>query len=463
MPSEFRIEQDSLGEVQVPGDALYGAQTTRAIHNFPISGLRLQKCFITSQAMVKRAATVANIHTGKLDQAIGQAILKACDQVIAGKHLDQFVVDVYQAGAGTSQNMNMNEVIANLALQSMGEERGDYKKIHPNDHVNMSQSTNDTIPTTINISTARSLQNLIPQLQELCAALSKKATEFDEVFKSARTHLQDAVPMTLGQEFSGYAYTLREHIHSLKQANEYLYDLPIGGTAAGTGLNTHPQYREEAILELNRLTNLRFKPAENLFKAMQNTDAALKVSAALRNLAVSLTKISNDIRLLSSGPATGFYEIKLPPVQPGSSIMPGKVNPVMAEMVNMVCFQVIGNDTTLSHAVAASQLEINVMMPVIAYNILHSIEILSNSVRIFTHRCVEGIQSNPEKCLEYLEKNPIIVTALNQYIGYEKAAAIAKRSYLENRSIKELVLEEKLMDEEELNRVLDYRKMVFIE
>ena len=332
MKQEFRIERDSLGEVQVPVNAYFGAQTARAVQNFPISGLRLSSRFIAAQAMVKRAAAVANMKLDQLDRRIGEAITQACDEIIAGKLHDQFVVDVYQAGAGTSQNMNANEVIATRALEILGEERTSYTLIHPNDHVNMAQSTNDTIPTSIHISTALALQDFYPVLNDLQNELFRKAKEYRKIFKSGRTHLQDAVPITLGQEFSGYAAAIQDQTEHLKQTGEKLLALPLGGTAAGTGLNAHPRYRIEAVGEISRLTGLPFQPAANLFKAIQNPDPVLQVSGALRSLTVTLCKIASDIRLLSSGPATGLYEIKLPPVQPGSSIMPGKVNPVMAEM-----------------------------------------------------------------------------------------------------------------------------------
>lgn len=456
---QHRIEKDYLGEVKVPANAYYGVQTARARENFPVSGLRLQKRFVIAQAIVKKAAALANMSSGRLDEKTGSAIAAACDEIISGRLLDQFVVDVYQAGAGTSQNMNANEVIANRAIEILGSEKGNYKIVHPNDHVNMAQSTNDVIHATMHVAAVQAIAELVPVLEKLRQELENKSARFSDIVKSGRTHLMDAVPITLGQEFSGYASMINHGIRRISDAAESAKELGIGGTAVGTGLNAGTDYAKNAVKEINKITGMDFKNAENMFEAMQNTDAILELSSALRSLAVSLTKISNDIRLLGSGPSTGLDEITLPAVQPGSSIMPGKVNPVMAEMLNMVCYQVMGNDAAISNATGAGQLELNVMMPVIAYNILNSIEIITNGVNAFTQKCVRGIQANEEKCREYLEKNPIAVTALNPHIGYEKAAEVAKRAYKENKSIKQVAVEMGLLSEEKLNSILDYKKM----
>jgi len=459
----FRIEKDTLGEVRVPKDAYYGAQTQRAVENFPISGLRLQPAFIRAQAIIKRAAAHANIAAGKLDKAIGNALIQTADEIVSGKLLDQFVVDVYQAGAGTSQNMNMNEVLANRAIEILGGNRGDYAIVHPNDHANMAQSTNDTIPTAIHIAVVEETHHtLFPALNVLQSALKEKSRTFDGIVKSGRTHLQDAVPIRLGQEFSGYARMIELGAERITRSLDGLLELGIGGTAVGTGLNTDPEYRDRVIEDINRSTGLNFRRAENLFEAMQGMDAVVEFSGAIRTVATSLTKIADDLRLLSSGPTTGLNEIQLPVVQPGSSIMPGKVNPVLAEMMNMVCYQVFGCDTAILHAARSSQLELNVMMPVIAYNVLFAIEILSNGITAFTEKCVVGIKANPEVCEGYVEKNPALATALNPYIGYQKAAELAKRSIEEKTSIRELVLREKLMDETQLSKILDYRRMTEI-
>ncbi len=456
---EYRIEKDYLGEVNVPKNAYYGVQTARAVQNFPVSVLRLQKRFIIAQAIVKKAAALANMNSGKLDKKIGNAIAEACDEIISGKLIDQFVVDAYQAGAGTSQNMNANEVIANRAIEILGSEKGNYRLVHPNDHVNMAQSTNDVIHSTIHVAAVQGISGLMPMLEKLQGGLEKKSEEFSGIVKSGRTHLMDAVPVTLGQEFSGYAAMIKQNMRRIKNATEAVKELGIGGTAVGTGLNAGSAYSKQVVREINNITGLGFRNADNMFEAMQSTDAILELSASLRSLAASLTKIANDLRLLSSGPSTGLNEIALPAVQPGSSIMPGKVNPVMAEMLNMVCYQVMGNDTTISNATSAGQLELNVMMPVIAYNILNSIEILTNGIDAFTERCVNGIKANEEKCREYLEKNPIAVTALNPYIGYEKAAEVAKRAYGEGKTIRQVVLEMGLLPEDKLDKILDYKKM----
>ena len=463
MDGNFRKEKDTLGEVSVPRDVYYGAQTQRAVENFPVSGMQLQPAFVRAQAMIKKAAAHANMAAGKLKGSIGKVIIQAADEIIDGKFHDQFVVDVYQAGAGTSQNMNINEVLANRAIEILGGKRGDYSIVHPNDHVNMGQSTNDTIHTAIHIAAVEEThQNLLPSLSKLQAALEEKAQMFDDIVKTGRTHLQDAVPVRLGQEFGAYARMIELGQRRVMRGLDSLLELCIGGSAAGTGLNTDPAYRDRAIEQINKMTKHNYRKAENLFEAMQGMDALVEFSGALRTLATSLTKIADDLRLLSSGPTAGLNEIQLPAVQPGSSIMPGKVNPVLAEMMNMVCCQVMGCDITIVLAARHGQLELNVMMPVIAYNVLLGIGILANGINAFTEKCIAGITANRDICAGYVEKNPSIATALNPYIGYQRAAELAKRSIKEDVSIRELVLREKLMDEKKLNEVLDYKRMTDI-
>jgi fumarate hydratase class II len=457
---KYRIEQDTLGEVMVPEEAYYGAQTQRARENFQVSSLRLQTPFIRAQAVIKRSAAQANQASGRLPTDIAKAVVKAADEVIAGKLADQFVIDVFQAGAGTSQNMNMNEVLANRAAELLGGAKGDYSRVHPNDSVNMGQSTNDTIPTAIHISACSEIhERLLPTAAKLEKALKKKAKEFDPVLKSGRTHLQDAVPMRLGQEFGAYAHMIAQGRKRIEHASEALLELPIGGSAVGTGLNTTPNYRKDIIRHINKASGFRFRAAPNMFEAMQNLDAVVEVTGALRVLATSLIKIANDLRLLSSGPRTGLGEIELPAVQPGSSIMPGKINPVLAEMLNMVCFHALGCDTTIQHAAQAGQLELNVMMPVVAYNLLLEIEILTGGMNSFTERCVTGIKANEDTCRYYAERSAALATALSPYIGYNKAAELAKKALETNRTVRELVLDKKILRKDELEKILDIYKM----
>jgi len=458
--TEFRMEKDSIGEVKVPASAYFGAQTQRAVENFPVSGLRLQPIFLRALGLVKWASARANMKLGMLEKVKGEAIVQAAQEVLQGRLDSQFVVDVFQAGAGTSQNMNTNEVIANRAIEILGGRRGDYSVVHPNDHVNMAQSTNDVFHTAMHIAALEATnEKLLPALEELRRALGKKSREFRNVVKAGRTHLQDAVPITMGQEFSGYESMIAHGIERIKNACSSLEEVNIGGTAVGTGLNAHPRFPLTVIQEINDFTGLHLKKPENIFEATQSCDAAVEASSALKVLAVSMNKISNDLRLLSSGPRTGLGEILLPAVQPGSSIMPGKVNPVMAEMLNMVCYQVIGNDLTIALAGEAGQLELNVMMPVIAYNLLQSIEILANAVRAFTDRCVRGIAVNEEVCLRYAENSIALATALNLAIGYEKAAKIANIAFKKGKSVKEVALEEGILSKEELDEILDLRRM----
>ncbi|MBI4688130.1 MAG: aspartate ammonia-lyase [Nitrospirae bacterium] len=457
----MRIEEDTLGRVILPENVYFGAQTKRAMDNFPISGLRLPRPFIKAQGIIKLAAAKTNGSLGLINKRLSKAIEKAAEEVIKGLHDKDFVVDVYQAGAGTSQNMNINEVIANRAVELLGKKRGDYKVVHPNDHVNMAQSTNDTIPTAIYISASELIkEQLAPSLKALHEELSTKSREFSRIVKSGRTHLQDAVPMTLGQEFSGYAEAVKNDTKRIQRASKSLLYLPIGGNALGTGINAHPRFQAMVVKEIRNITGINFTKANNLFEGIQNVNPALEVSASLRGLAITLIKIANDIRLLSSGPRTGLAEIVLPPVQPGSSIMPGKVNPVMAEMLNMVCFQVIGNDTAIAYATQASQLELNVMMPVIAYNLLFSIEILSNAVKAFNERCLQGIKANEQKCREFAENTLAIATALNPLIGYSSAAKVSKEAYINGKTVKEVTVEKGILGEKEADAFLNPFKLI---
>jgi fumarate hydratase class II len=459
MTEEYRISRDSLGEVRVPENAYYGAQTERARHNFPISGLRLPHRFIRAQGIIKRAAAIANRNVGDLDPNLAAAIIQAAEEVIEGRLNDHFVVDVYQAGAGTSQNMNANEVIANRACELLGGRRGDTSLVHPNDHVNMAQSTNDTIHVAMNIAAMEAVtHDLMPNLLHLEEELFKKAKKWDSIVKSGRTHLQDAVPMRLGQEFGGYAQAVKMRRELLKQVSERLLIIGLGGNAVGTGINAHPDYSEKAIEEVAQFTRLKFRKPDNYFTFVQNPDAAIEVSGQLRSLAVTVMKIANDIRLLSSGPRTGLAEIQLPAVQPGSSIMPGKVNPVLPEMMNMICYQVLGCDMTVASAGSASQLELNVMMPVMAFNLLHAIQILSTGIRAFTDKCIAGMEANEERCLFYAEMSTSVATALNPLIGYDRAAEIAKKAYIENKPVREVAKGEGLT-EEQLDQYLNLSEM----
>ncbi len=457
---EFRLERDTMGEVKVPSSAYYGAETQRAFQNFPISGLRLPREFIRAMALIKLSAARANMLLGLLDPSKGEAIASAAKEIMEGALFEQFVVDVFQTGSGTSTNMNLNEVIANRAIELLGGRRGDKSIVHPNDHVNMCQSTNDVFPSAIHVSAAETIgRKLIPGLRVLYDALEKKAKEFEDVVKAGRTHLQDAVPITLGQEFSGYASMIRHGIKRAEQARDSLLELPLGGTAVGTGLNAHPKYAEVAIGEINRLTGFSFRKAENTFEAMQGKDACVEASGLLKTIAASLMKISNDLRLLNSGPRTALGEIDLPAMEPGSSIMPGKVNPVIPEALGLVAAQVYGNDAAIAVCGSLGQLELNVMMPVIAYNLLQSIEILANGSRILGEKCVAGITADRKRCLDYAERTLMMVTRLTPKIGYDNAAKIAKRAMAENKSLRQIVLEEGVLRKGELDEVLDLKKM----
>ncbi len=450
-PQEYRKEKDSLGELNVPATALYGAQTQRAVENFPISGLRPWRAFIWSIAVVKRAAALVNFELGLFNDRevdgkhftagqLSNAITQAAAEVMDGKWDDQFVVDPFQAGAGTSHNMNANEVIANRATQMLGGDLGKYY-VHPNDHVNMAQSTNDVIPTSIRLGALWRVDELLISLNNLQTSLEDKAKEFDDVIKSGRTHLQDAVPVRLGQEFGAYAKAVERDKERVRRAAYGLRRLGIGGTAVGSGLNAHPEYHARMVKKLSELTGLELYESDNLFESMQSMADAADFSASLRTLALTLIRIANDFRLLSSGPSTGLDEIRLPAVQPGSSIMPGKVNPVLAEMLDQAMFHVIGCDTTVALAAGAGQLELNVMMPVIAHNLFEMMQVMIGSVNAFTERAVRGVTANREKAEGWLAKNAIIVTALNPVIGYSQGAALVKEALAKNASIKELAIE----------------------
>ena len=456
---ETRVEKDSLGDRVIPKDAYYGVQTHRALENFPISGLRPKPAYVEATVHIKRAAAVVNKELGLLDSKKADAIIQASDEVLAGKLREWFLVDVYQAGAGTSHNMNCNEVLANRAIEILGGQKGDYKMVSPNDDVNMAQSTNDVCPTAIRIGGLMEIRKLLPTLENLEKEFLKKGKEFDHIVKSGRTHLMDAVPVRLGQEFTAYGVNIRKHWNAIEQAAESSKELGIGGTATGTGLNAHPKFRKMMADQLTKQTGINFKMAEDYFEAMQSLRPMVELSGAIRNFAQDLSRISNDIRLLGSGPKTGLGEINLPAVQPGSSIMPGKVNPSIVEMVNMVCFQVIGCDTTVLMSAQAGQLELNVMMPVVAFNLLHEIEILKNAVDVFIKYCIRGLTANQERCQSYAENSTSIVTVLNPHIGYLAGAEIAKEYLKSGKPIRQLVLEKKLLTPEQLDKVFDLRGM----
>ncbi len=449
-----RIEKDSMGEMAVPATAYYGAQTARALHNFPISGLKPHPAFVWATVTIKKCAALSNMSTGRLPTEIGTAIVAAADEILAGALADQFVVDPFQAGAGTSHNMNINEVLANRALELLGRQPGDFSTLHPNDHVNMAQSTNDVIPTAIRLASLEMLDPLLEQLEGLELALAAKAEEFDHILKSGRTHLQDAVPIRMGQEFGAYSSAIRKNREGLESCISALLELGIGGTAVGTGLNAEPAYITAMIAELTRATGFPLIASPDLFEAMQNMDPFLALSSSLRRTAVNLGRIANDLRLLASGPRTGLDEIRLPAIQPGSSIMPGKINPSMAEMTNMVCFQVMGCDQAVLLAAQAGQLELNVMMPLISWNLTFSLELLKNCVQKFTESCISGIVANEGRCRRYLDDSLGLVTVLAPYIGYNASAAIAKESVSSGRSIREIVLEQGLMAVEELDKIM---------
>ena len=455
----LRQEKDSIGTKEIPADVYYGIQTARAVENYPISGMKAHPTLIRAFGMVKQAAAEANKSLGLVDEKRADAIMRASQEVIEGKWNHQFVVDVFQAGAGVSFHMNTNEVIANRAVEILGGTLGDYSIVHPNDHVNYGQSTNDVFPTGMRLATLLELEKLYAVLESLAAACEAKGKEFHNIMKSGRTHVQDAVPMRLGQEFAAYGVSMKKAIGSIRQASESLRELGLGGSAVGTGINTHPDYREKAIASLARISGQKVVPTADMRWAMQSNSPMAETSGALRNLALEVIRISNDLRLLASGPNTGFAEINLPALQPGSSIMPGKINPVMPELAAMVAFQVVGNDTAVALAVQAGQLELNVMMPTMTYSVLQSITILTNMLKVFTDKCVKGITANERRCNFYAQSTVSLATALNPYIGYAKAAEIAKESVETGRSIIEIAREKKLLSEKEINEILDPVRM----
>ncbi|HKF22944.1 MAG TPA: aspartate ammonia-lyase [Candidatus Angelobacter sp.] len=450
-----RTEKDSIGTKEIPADAYYGVQTVRAVENYPISGMRAHPVLIRAIAMVKRAAAEANKSLGLVDAKRADAIMQAAQEVIDGKWNHQFVVDVFQAGAGVSFHMNSNEVIANRAVEILGGKLGDYSIVHPNDHVNYGQSTNDVFPTSMRLATLLELEKLYPALEGLAGALEAKGKEFHNIMKSGRTHMQDAVPMRLGQEFAAYGMAIRKAVADIRQAADSLRELGLGGSAVGTGINTHPDYRAKAVANLSRISGQKLTPAADMRWAMQSNAGMAQVSAALRNLALEIIRLSHDLRLLASGPNTGLAEINLPGLQPGSSIMPGKINPVMPELAAMVSFQVIGNDTAVAFAVQGGQLELNVMMPTMAYSVLQSITILTNMVKVFTEKCIAGLTANAKRCDFYAQSTVSLATALNPYIGYAKAAEIVKESVATGRSIIDIARDKKLLTEQEIAEILD--------
>ena len=457
--SATRVERDPLGELPVPAAALWGIQTERARLNFPISNLRPLAPFVDAVVRIKKAAALTHKETRRLDAKLADAIIRAADEILGGQHRDQFVVDPYQAGAGTSHNMNANEVLANRANELLGGKRGDYKPVHPNDHVNMAQSTNDVIPTAIRLAVLAELPGLLDALDRLARAFLAKGKAFDPIVKSGRTHLQDATPIRLGQEFAAYGHTVERNRERIVRAADDLRDLGIGGTAVGTGLNAEPQYPALMVKQLRVITGVELREGKDRVQLMQSMGDPAAFSGALRTYAADLGKIASDLRLLASGPRTGFAEIVLPAVQPGSSIMPGKVNPSIAEMVNMVCYQAIGNDVAVAAAAEAGQLELNVMMPVIAHNILASMLILGNATRVLAERCVEGIEADAAQCAHWLERSPALVTALAPKIGYAEAAKLAKEAVAKNVTVRQLVIEKGLLKGKELDEVLDLRAM----
>ena len=460
MANETRIETDSLGDVEVPGDVLYGAQTQRAALNFPVSGLRLPRGVIRALGLIKKAAAEINRDTGALDPTLAQAVATAAHEVAAGQHDAEFVVDIFQTGSGTSSNMNANEVIANRAIQLLGGKVGSKKPVHPNDHVNKGQSSNDVFPTAVYIAAIEAVErDLLPAMRALEGALAAKAKAFDHIVKIGRTHLMDAVPIRLGQEFSGYTAMMTGAIRRVESTCAPLSELALGGTAVGTGLGADPEFAPRVIAIISREIAIGLRQAPNLFEALSAHDALVETSGALRSAAVSLTKIANDIRWLGSGPRCAIGEIEIPDLQPGSSIMPGKVNPVMSEMLLMVNAQVIGNDATIAWGGAAGNFELNVMTPVMAYNLLHSVQILANGCRLFAARCVEGLEANVDRCNALVEQSLAMVTALAPVIGYDAAAAIAKESVKTGKTVRQLCLERNVLPPDDLARLLDPRTM----
>ncbi len=458
--TDYRVEKDSIGEVRVPKNALYAAQTQRAVDNFPVSGLKPWAAFIWSMATIKRAAAEVHKELGLLDEKYADAIVEAAQEVIDGKHNNEFVVDPFQAGAGTSHHMNVNEVIANRANQILGYSLEDSDKpVHPNDHVNMAQSTNDTIPTAIRLGVLWRLDELVDTLQHFVDVTREKANQWDDIVKSGRTHVQDAVPVCLGQEVGAWATAIKRQIDKVNFAADGLRRLGIGGTAAGTGLNAHPEYHARMVAKLSELTGFELHESDDLFESMQSMQDPVFFSAALRNVAMDFTRIANDVRLLSAGPTTNIAELTCPTVQPGSSIMPGKINPVLAEMLNQAMYHVMGNDQTVNMSGMAGQFELNVMMPIISHNLNEMMQVMIGSVSAFTDKLMAGLTANEERAEHWLSRNPILVTALNPILGYNKGAEVAKKALAENKTVKQVVLEMGLMTEEEVDDALNARAM----
>ncbi len=463
LPSKkfYRMEKDSMGPVKVPKEAYYGAQTQRAIENFPVSGWRFGREFIYAMGLIKYAAAKTNLELGLLEKRMARAIEQASQEVMEERWDEQFVIDIFQTGSGTSTHMNANEVIANRANEILGERRGIYRPVHPNDHVNICQSSNDVFPSAIHIASVTLLQQkLLPAMRDLHKTLKDKGREFHPILKIGRTHLQDAIPIRLGQEFEGYARQTELGIHRIRKAMGSLYELPLGGTAVGTGANTHPLFSKKAISVINKKIGGHFRKAVSHFEAQGARDASVEMSGTLKTVAASLIKIANDIRWLGSGPRCGIGEILLPETQPGSSMMPGKVNPVIPESLIQVCAQVIGNDSAITLGGLSGHFELNAMMPLIAYNLLESIRLLANAVNNFSERCIKGLKADRKRCEEMIEKSLALVTALAPKIGYEKAARIAKKAYDQNMTIRDVLKEERLLPSRELNRLLDPRSMI---
>ncbi|RBW67296.1 aspartate ammonia-lyase [Bacillus taeanensis] len=456
---QFRIEKDFLGEKEVPYDAYYGIQTLRAVENFPITGYRVHESLIYAIALVKKAAAQANIATEHLSPYFGHAIIEAADEILSGKLHDQFIVDPIQGGAGTSLNMNANEVIANRALELLGKEKGNYAYLSPNSHINMAQSTNDVFPTTIHIAALNMLKKLLNVMRYMASVFSERAQSFDHIIKMGRTHLQDAVPIRLGQEFESYHRMILRDIKRIARTHEHLYEVNMGATAVGTGLNADPKYIEAVVGYLSEFSGLPLTGAEHLVDATQNTDAYTELSSALKISMVNMSKIANDLRFMASGPRTGLNEIHLPSRQPGSSIMPGKVNPVMAEVINQIAFHVMGNDQTISLASEAGQFELNVMEPVLVFNLLQSIHMMTNGFQVFTDYCVAGIEANEKLLKENVEKSVGVITALNPHIGYEQSAQLAREAITSGKSVREMCLASNILSNEELNIILDSYEM----
>lgn len=457
--TKMRIEQDFLGSKEVPADAYYGVQTMRAVENFPITGYRIHEALIRAMAMVKKAAALANMENQQLDSELGAKIVQAAEEIMEGRWHDQVIVDPIQGGAGTSINMNINEIIANRAIELLEGTKGDYTLCSPNSHVNMSQSTNDAFPTAIHIAVLKLLDKLLTTMEQMHIVFQQKAEEFGHVIKMGRTHLQDAVPIRLGQEFEAYSRVLERDIQRIQQSRGHLYELNMGATAVGTGLNADPNYIELVLRHLKEISGLPLRGAEHLVDATQNTDAYTEVSAALKVCMINMSKIANDLRLMASGPRAGLGEITLPARQPGSSIMPGKVNPVLPEVINQVAFQVIGNDHTICLASEAGQLELNVMEPVLVLNLLQSISMMNQAFRAFTNYCLAGIQANETRLKEYVDKSVGVITAVNPHIGYEAAARLAREALTSSISIRELCLRDKVLTEEQLDLILDPYEM----